>query len=65
MKREVFTSEWKANPGSVPRSVRLGVMVQVEHKDGTMCTSDDFDHRDLWIPEKGAGYKDIVRYRLV
>lgn len=59
-------STWKLNPGYVPRSVRGNVMVEVQHTDGTRCISDDFDHRDLWVPEKhGSGAKNIEMYRIL
>ncbi|MDP9651928.1 hypothetical protein [Paraburkholderia caledonica] len=66
MKREITVPDgWKANCGSVPSGVRLGVRIEAWRRDGTRCISDDYDHRDLWIAEKhGAGHKDIIYWRL-
>jgi hypothetical protein len=57
--------EWLNNFGFVSPGVRQGVKIEVIHKDGTRCISDDFDHRDLWTPEKGYGAKNIVAYRFL
>jgi hypothetical protein len=65
MKKEVVAPDgWKPNYCTVPSGVRLGVRVEAWRRDGTRCISDDYDHRDLWMPEKrGAGHKDIIYWR--
>ncbi|SAJ89233.1 hypothetical protein [Burkholderia multivorans] len=63
---EMDRIQWLPNHGFVPAGVRFGVAVETIRKDGTRCISTDYDHRDLWAPEKhGSGSKDVMVYRIL
>jgi hypothetical protein len=59
-------TDWKLNPGRVPPQIKEGTLVEVIHNDGTKLRSNDFDHKDLWVPDASEqDPKGIQTWRLV
>ena len=55
-----------AKDGVIPKCARQARMMKVWHRDGTICTSDDWNHEDLWKYEShGKGFKDIIYYTVI
>lgn len=60
-----MTGQWQKNTGSIPRVVHDGVWVEAKRRDGTIIYGEDFEHADLWKPERhGGGAKDIILWRV-